>query len=234
MSQQKKDEPSESLLTTIGLATAVGAIWAYNAGVRPWHRHWGATRDELNGTLPGDELVPRPTYSTTRAVTIQTAPEEIWPHLVEIGRRHGRLYTDSQVEASEKRDRGNGRARPRKKIHVDDVVRFGPAPWIGQSDQMQVIELIPYRAIVFGSMRETIARLPAQRSCRGTWAFVLEPVDETSTRLVIRTRARPSWARQPVVSLYDPIHFFVERTLLLDVKEAVEASSRAEEEPIPA
>jgi hypothetical protein len=35
-----------------------------------WHRHWGATADEITTTLPGDVLLPRAQFRSTRAITI--------------------------------------------------------------------------------------------------------------------------------------------------------------------
>lgn len=35
--------------------------------------------------LPGDDMVQRPNFNLTRAITIHARPEEIWPWLVQIG-----------------------------------------------------------------------------------------------------------------------------------------------------
>ena len=52
---------------------------------RRWHLRGGATDDELAMALPGDDMVQRPHFNFTRAITIQARPEEIWPWLVQIG-----------------------------------------------------------------------------------------------------------------------------------------------------
>ena len=39
---------------------------AYWFGLRPWHISWGATDAEVERSLPGDELVPRPRKWSTR------------------------------------------------------------------------------------------------------------------------------------------------------------------------
>ena len=68
-------------------AGALVAGFAADAAVRyrRWHLQWGATDQELAMALPGDEMVQRPHFNFTRAVTIQARPEEIWPWLVQIG-----------------------------------------------------------------------------------------------------------------------------------------------------
>jgi hypothetical protein len=35
--------------------------------------------------MPGDDLVHRPKFNATRAVTVTVRPEDIWPWLVQIG-----------------------------------------------------------------------------------------------------------------------------------------------------
>ncbi|MGB2990198.1 MAG: hypothetical protein WBC98_09585 [Candidatus Zixiibacteriota bacterium] len=38
---------------------------------RPWAINWGATDDEINRSMPGDEMVQNPTFNATRVVTIK-------------------------------------------------------------------------------------------------------------------------------------------------------------------
>ena len=40
-----------------GLAAVAGAVAAYILFVRPWHLRWGATDEETDGYVPGDEAV---------------------------------------------------------------------------------------------------------------------------------------------------------------------------------
>ena len=62
----------------VGLA-ALGAIslGVYLRFIRPWHLRWGATDEEVERRLPGDDEVKHPTLNATRAVTIQARPEQI-------------------------------------------------------------------------------------------------------------------------------------------------------------
>ena len=68
--------------TVLAAATAVAVYARY---VRPWQLAWGATPSEVARPLPGDELVARPTFNATRAITIAARPAEIWPWLVHVG-----------------------------------------------------------------------------------------------------------------------------------------------------
>src|SRR5512143_3906907 len=83
----------------IGLATAAGAAMLAVA-VRPRISRWGATDREVNGPLPGDEL-PAPYGDrrvSTRAITIDAPPDEVWPWLVQMGSGRAGFYTHEWVE----------------------------------------------------------------------------------------------------------------------------------------
>jgi hypothetical protein len=58
-----------------------------------WCRTWGATDRELQRTMLGDIQVTLPSYEATLGVTINTAPEAIWPWLMQMGYRRGGLYS---------------------------------------------------------------------------------------------------------------------------------------------
>ena len=59
--------------------------------MRRWPRlnHWGATPDEIDGPLVGDERVASPDYTSTSAITIHAPPVDVWPWLSQMG--YGRL-----------------------------------------------------------------------------------------------------------------------------------------------
>ena len=64
------------------LAITLAAL-AYLRVLRPWQLTWGATQDEVDRALPGDDLVERPTLCATRAITIAAPAERIFPWLVQ-------------------------------------------------------------------------------------------------------------------------------------------------------
>jgi hypothetical protein len=80
------------LVLTLGGWTGVGVaiglagllLLAYRSLGRPWHQRWGATDEEIARALPGDELLPDANVST-RAITIDARPEQVWPWLVQLG-----------------------------------------------------------------------------------------------------------------------------------------------------
>ena len=61
--------------------------------IRRWMSRWGATPSDLSRVMAGDSLLENPTYSGTTAVSINAAPEDVWPWLVQIGYQRGGLYS---------------------------------------------------------------------------------------------------------------------------------------------
>jgi hypothetical protein len=45
------------------------------------------------GAMPGDELMPDPSFNAIRATTIDAPPEAVWPWLVQLGYAHAGWYS---------------------------------------------------------------------------------------------------------------------------------------------
>ena len=70
-------------------------------GVALWrarYLRWGATDDELNVALPGDELVPAPDLTATRAVTVRAPAGEVWRWVAQLGQGRGGFYSYDFLE----------------------------------------------------------------------------------------------------------------------------------------
>ncbi|MGB6335908.1 MAG: hypothetical protein WBG96_09905, partial [Thermoanaerobaculia bacterium] len=65
---------------------------------RPWARTWGATDEEIDRSMPGDDIVEGPIFDATRAVTIGASREEIWPWLVQMGYLRAGFYSWDQLD----------------------------------------------------------------------------------------------------------------------------------------
>jgi hypothetical protein len=61
-----------AMLSIVALTMAAYLFWA-----RPYQLRWGATDEEINRVMPGDELDPAPKFLATRAITIDGTPAEI-------------------------------------------------------------------------------------------------------------------------------------------------------------
>ena len=91
--------PITARLVALASAAAVsGSMYAFL--VRPRLGRWGATEDEVRRRLPGDELESPMGYRrvSTRAITIDAPPDEVWPWLVQMGSGRAGFYTHEWVE----------------------------------------------------------------------------------------------------------------------------------------
>jgi hypothetical protein len=113
----------DARLVAVGAAVAAGV-----ALVRARHLRWGATDDELNATLPGDELVPAADLTATRAVTARAAADEVWPWVAQLGQGRGGFYSYDFLENMVGCDIHSAeRVVPEwQSIKVGDAVRLHP------------------------------------------------------------------------------------------------------------
>jgi hypothetical protein len=181
---------------------------------------WGATDPELNVVLPGDELVPVSDLTSTRAVTIRAAPDEVWPWIAQLGQGRGGFYSYDLLENLVGCDIHSAeRVVPEwQSIDVGDAVHLHPEVGLA----VAVVE--PGRALVLrGGV--PIGRTPPPYDL--TWAFVLRDQADGSTRLVVRERYGYShgWARF-LVEPAELISFVMSQRMLRGIKERSERASR--------
>ena len=200
--------------TKVLVVAVVAAASAYAAVVRPWMLAWGATQAERIGPLPGDDVVPNARYVTTRAVTIDAPPDRIWPWLVQMGQDRAGFYTHNWVERLLQSGIPDDHAiHPEwQTLAVDDLMRTNrdiggkPMGW-------PVVAVDPPRSLVVRSKS-----MPA-----GSYAFVLHPIDEDHTRLIVRDHAAWSAREWPFAALiYEPLHAYMETGLMRGLKQRAE------------
>lgn len=192
------------LRDAIRLAGAIATAFLSQRPVRPLD-------DEARRPLPGDELVPAK-VQWTNGVTIHARPSDIWPWLVQAGCRRAGVYSYDGL------DNGGVRSADQiipefQHIEVGDVL-----PWTPTADDGFIVRAVESeRALVLGEETGSF-----------TWTFVLEPTDETTTRLLTRVRA---WHKHLATRLllefvWHPIHFGMQRRQLLNLKQRVEVGTR--------
>ena len=77
----------------VGVATALAVIACYVISIGPWQRRWGATDVEVERAMPGDEILGPGAPSTTRAITVDAPPDQVFPWLMQIGYGRGGWYS---------------------------------------------------------------------------------------------------------------------------------------------
>jgi hypothetical protein len=187
--------------------------------IRPWHLRWGATDEEVDRPMPGDDQVPHPMLEATRAITIGASAAEIWPWLIQMGYRRAGWYSYDILD-----NEGN---------HVDRIIpelqhlEVGDVMKTDAEGGFTVAAIEPNRSLVL-----VIRNLYAQISS----TIFLDEINKEQTRLVMRLRA--NFKRDLRTSLFylvfEPGDFVMMRKELLGIKQRVERMSRLAPERVGA
>ena len=178
----------------------------------PWMDRWGARDEEVAATFAGDELVPQPRVMFTRAVTVHSAPEDIYPWLIQLGAEKGGMYSYSWFETNILQCELINAERIHEEwqdLEVGDPVKMcpgssGPVPF-------EVAQLEPGQAMVLGHQENG--------QWLDVWQFILLPQEDGSTRLVLRGRdIKSGW----IWDVIRPGEFIMERGMLLGIKARAE------------
>jgi hypothetical protein len=208
---------------------ATGAAVSYRTFVRPWHERWGATDEEVATPLVGDELIAEPAARITRAITIDAPPADVWPWVVQIGADRGGFYSYDRLE-----NLFGLRIRSAEEIvpewqerAVGDLVTAdarGRGGWY-------VMEVRPGEALVL-EMADLARGGPTRRTrppfMEFSWAFVLRPLDDDRTRLLVRERV--AFGNRVAKVLGSPIgfvSFVMTQKMMRGIEQRAEASSRS-------
>lgn len=189
---------------------AAAAVITYARYVRPRQLQWGATPEEASRALPGDDLVPRPTFNSTRAITVAAPPERIWPWLVQIGLTRAGWYSYDILD-------NLGRPSARRiipelqNLAVGDMVPMSPDGKHG----MPVLAIDAPKSMIWGTPGDT------------TWTWQLDPVSDSSTRLISRVRSRYRWLSPAIAfsALLEFGDFWMMRKMLLNLRARAESAT---------
>jgi len=210
------------MAATMRTATLVGGFAIVLLCMRRVGRRSGATGEEVTGPMPGDDVVSRPLWESTRAITIDVPPARVWPWIVQMGFPAYRAgwYTPYWLDRVQWgiRDRSSDEIRDDlQSLRVGDLVPDS----LDWSVYFTVEMLEPEHALVLHSTRHL---LPPMRAIDFTWAFVLQPIADDRTRLVIRARARyaPRWSWLALGVPYEIGDFLNSSNILRAVKKRSE------------
>jgi len=193
---------------------------------------WGSTDDEVNKTLPGDDLVPHSKGGYTHAVTIRASTAKVWPWLVQLGQGRGGFYSyDSLENMVGCNIHSVDRILPElQHLEVGDRILIHPG---GQG--YTVAAIAPERMLVLlervdtqsGNTFELTEKMP-DKYLNQSWVFFLERIDRSTTRLI--SRSRNDWSQSLVNTLvygiFGPISLVMDRKMLLGIKKRAEAGTK--------
>lgn len=161
--------------------------------------------------MPGDDVVPRPWFSATRALTIAAPPERVWPWIVQMGG-----YTRAGWYSLDRFDNG-GRPSARRIVPELQDLAVGDVMATSRDGTGFVVEAIdPGRSLVL-VIRQPDGVVSA--------AFELSAPSPGRTRLVTRLRlqVRPTWRTLPWAAAMDAGDFIMFRQMMLGIRERAEA-----------
>lgn len=183
-----------------------GAI-AYRLLLRPRVLTWGATADEAEARLPGDELLEDAAGVATRAITIDAPASAVWPWLAQMGPSpRGGAYTYDWIE----------NLLGLNMHSADEVLPEFQHPRVGDE--------LGYGANRMRFERVEPGHVLALRSSDGNWvwSFVLDEHDG-STRLISRNRFRLPRLRDRLGMVpMEPGSLVMERKMLRGIKRRAE------------
>lgn len=215
----------------VAALAAAAAAACYVLAVRPRLLRWGASTQEAAGPLPGDELVRTPRMQSTRAVTIHAPAAGVWPWLVQLGAGRGGMYSYDVLEnAAGLGMRSADRILPEhQRLDVGDVIPLGPDVGVPvrRLETGSVLGLGGTMDPRTGKITSSVVATARPRLQLG-WTFVLQPVDENTTRLLSRTRYDYSPLAVGLIlrPVLEPVQFIMERRMLLGIKSRAEAGDR--------
>jgi hypothetical protein len=201
---------------SVPAAAVTGSLvagWLAGGLARRASMRTGVSDKEAFGLLPGDEFIAHPMVEWTRGVTVQAAPERVWPWLAQMGYGRGGWYTPQWVDLFANRwvfgirrpfPASAARLLPEyQHVAVGDLICDGP----DYASYFRVLRVDPQHALVYRSIRHPRRGSPIditdpsspqrveQRLREGgtyidfTWALVLNQCPGQGTRLLVRTRA---------------------------------------------
>ncbi|MDI1290798.1 MAG: hypothetical protein PSX37_12720 [bacterium] len=182
---------------------------AYARWFRPWQLTWGATSEEVQRPLAGDDLVERPHFNATRAITIDAPAGQVWPWLVQVGLTRAGWYSYDLLD-----NLGHRSARQilpeYQGLAPGDIIPMSPDGKQG----MNVLSMEAPHTMVWGTPGDT------------TWTWQLDELSDGSTRLLSRVRSHYEWL-SPSIAFSALVEFgdiWMMRKMLMGIRDRAEAS----------
>lgn len=169
----------------------------------PWQLNWGATDEEVNRSMIGDEFVKNPTFNATRAVTINASPEDIWPWIVQIGYKKAGFYSYDFLD-------NDGIPSAERIIQEYQDLKVGDRIPLTKDGTITVAALEPNKHLLLGSQSGIM-----------TWAWGLYETDAQQTRLVCRLHVRMDNILMRIC--WDAVEILMMRKHLLGIKRRAES-----------
>jgi hypothetical protein len=158
--------------------------------------------------MPGDDIVQKPHFVATRAVSIKASPAEVWKWIIQIGSTRAGFYSIDLIDNANVPSSRNILLKYQK-IAKDYFIPFTP----DQKNGMWVKDYQEPEYVLWWDQRE-----------HGTWGWFLRPTEAGNTRLITRLRTKYDFSFPWIIYyiLYDFGDIFMMRKCMLGIKERAE------------
>ncbi|MCP4139601.1 MAG: hypothetical protein GY755_04820 [Chloroflexi bacterium] len=183
----------------------------YLKTIRPWQLHWGARNEEINRSIPGDDIVSNASFNATRAVTINAPPENIYPWIVQMGLSRAGWYSYDLL---------------------DNLARKSAESILPEFQKIEIGDLIPMspdgkQGIWVKEFRENKWMLWWDKIGDTSWVWEIYPDGNNRCRLVTRVRMKYRWLSfsaifNLIIEFFD---FPMMRKCMLGIKKRAESIS---------
>jgi hypothetical protein len=211
----------KGILENLGGAAQIA--WALTTPfLRNRRIRWGATDEELRRIFPGDSVVPHPRWQFLHAITVDAPAEAVWPWIAQIGQGRGGFYSYQVLEnllGCAIENAGAVRAEWQRVVAGDAIKLHAKAP------PLRVALVEPGHALVLCSdLVEAKGKgpLPSQGHVNVSWAFVVESIHGSRSRLFSRDRADYGPGLVTRLSygpaIVEPLSFVMDRKMLRGIQ----------------
>lgn len=133
---------------------------------------------------------------TTRAITIQARPADVWPWLVQLGTGRAGWYSYAWLENRlPSSARGGQITNAERIIPAFQRLKMGDSIRVSPTTGLTVAAIDPPGVLALRVSMSPLTGMPLSREepatdafLEGSWVFVLEALDEQATRLIERVR----------------------------------------------
>ncbi len=157
------------------------------------HQTWGASPEEAHGPMPGDGELRSAFFQATRGITINADADTVWPWIAQMGYRRAGWYGFDQFD-------NDGVPSATRVLPEFQNLRVGEV--IGE-EGLTVRAIEPNRYLVLSFSHPATVWVFKE----GIWpkfganslTYLLRPIGEGRTRLVVRMRFSASRASLPIL-----------------------------------
>lgn len=198
----------------IGIAAA-----AYVLLARPRQLRWGATGQECEASMPGDDLIVNPDLTATRAIAVAASADRVWPWIAQLGQGRGGFYSYDFLEnlAGCHIHSADRIVAEWQDLKIGDEIKLAPA--VG----LEVAAVEPGRSLV---LRGGVPAGESEPPYDFTWAWILQEERDGAARLVVRERyAYTRWWASLLVEPVEAVSFVMTQKMLRGIRDRAERVS---------